>query len=92
MNARDLRLITKGCPKYWGTLPLDIVHVHCPPEICRARNIARGDRFESQSEEEAEIMAEGIAYSAEVDTSLHSPRECADIIMSALFGTSRKEK
>lgn len=75
-----------------GGAPLDIVHVHCPPEICRARNIARGDRYESQSEEQAEIMAEGIVYSAEVDTSLHSPRECADIIMSALFGTSRKEK
>lgn len=31
--------------------PLDIVEIYCPLEICRQRNIARGDRYETQSEE-----------------------------------------
>ena len=40
--------------------PLSIVEVACPLEVCRARNIARGDRYETQSEEQAAIMARGI--------------------------------
>ena len=65
--------------------PLDIVEVFCPLEICRRRNIARGDRYETQSQEQAALMAENIAYSMRVDTSLHSPEECAVQIIDALF-------
>ena len=66
--------------------PLDVVEVFCPLEICRERNIARGDRFETQSEEQAALMAENIRYSMRVDTSVHSPEECADQIVRGLFG------
>lgn len=65
--------------------PLDIVEVFCPLEICRQRNIARGDRYETQSEEQAALMAENIAYTMRVDTSLHTPEECAAQIIDALF-------
>lgn len=65
--------------------PLDIVEVRCPLEICRQRNIERGDRYETQSEEQHEIMAENIKYSVKVDTSRNSPAECADIIVGELF-------
>lgn len=65
--------------------PLDIVEIWCPPEICRQRNIERGDRYETQSEEQYEIMAENINYSLKVDTSQNDPAECADIIMRTLF-------
>ena len=65
--------------------PLDIVEVYCPPEICRQRNIDRGDRYESQSDEQAELMAKDIRYSIRVDTSLLSPEECADKILRELF-------
>lgn len=65
--------------------PLDIVEVYCPLEICRQRNIERGDRYETQSEEQAALMAENIRYSMKVDTSLHSPAECAEQIISVLF-------
>ena len=65
--------------------PLDIVEVFCPPEICRQRNIDRGDRYETQSDEQAELMATGIQYSLRVDTSRFSPAECADAILRALF-------
>lgn len=65
--------------------PLDIVKVYCPLEICRQRNIDRGDRYESQSEEQHALMAENIQYSVTVDTSVHSSAECADIIVNTLF-------
>jgi len=65
--------------------PLDVVEVYCPLEICRERNIARGDRYESQSEEQAALMAKDIRYSMRVDTSVSSPEECADQIIRKLF-------
>ena len=68
-----------------GDNPLDIVEVFCPPEICRQRNLDRGDRYETQSDEQAELMAKDIRYSMRVDTSLLSPEECADKILRELF-------
>ena len=68
--------------------PLDIVDVFCPLDICRQRSIDRGDRYETQSDEQAELMAPGIQYSLRVDTGKLSPEECADAILKALF-TSR---
>lgn len=65
--------------------PLDIVEVCCPLEICRQRNIARGDRYECQSEEQHALMARNIAYSLRVDTDLHSPEVCAQMILDRLF-------
>ena len=65
--------------------PLDVVEVYCPPEICRERNIARGDRYESQSDEQAALMAPDIRYSLRVNTSIHSPEECAEQIIRNLF-------
>ena len=64
--------------------PLDLVEVYCPLEICRKRNLIRGDRYESQSEEQHNLMANHIEYSLRVDTSLHSAAECADIILKGL--------
>ena len=65
--------------------PLDIVEVYCPLDICRERNIARGDRYETQSEEQHELMAQNIMYSLRVDTSVNSPEECAELIVKELF-------
>lgn len=64
--------------------PLDIVEVYCPLDICRKRNMIRGDRYESQSEEQDELMAQNIKYSMRVDTSLYSSTECADMIIKEL--------
>lgn len=64
--------------------PLDIVEVYCPLEICRQRNIMRGDRYETQSQEQHDLMAENIRYSLRVDTSVYSPSECAEIIVKEL--------
>ena len=65
--------------------PLDIVEVYCPLDICRERNIARGDRYEAQSEEQYTLMAENIQYSLSIDTSVNSPEECAEMIVKELF-------
>lgn len=65
--------------------PVDIVEVYCPLEICRQRNIARGDRYETQSQEQHELMAKEILYSTRVDTSMLTPAECAQHIIDMLF-------
>jgi adenylylsulfate kinase/chloramphenicol 3-O phosphotransferase len=65
--------------------PLDVVEVFCPLEVCRQRNIARGDRYETQSEEQAALMAKDIRYSLRVDTAALSPEACADKILRELF-------
>ena len=66
--------------------PMDIVEVYCPLDICRQRNIERGDRYESQSDEQAELMCKDIDYSMRVDTSKLSAEECAEEIIQTLFG------
>ena len=65
--------------------PLDIVEVFCPLDLCRQRNIDRGDREPGQSDEQASLMARDICYSLRVDTSRLSPEECADAILKSLF-------
>lgn len=65
--------------------PLSIVEVACPLDVCRARNIARGDRYETQSEEQAAIMAQGIQYALRVETDKMSPEDCAEAIVRALM-------
>lgn len=65
--------------------PLDIVDVYCPLDICKRRNIERGDRYEMQSEEQSMLMAKNISYSMKVDTGIYSPTECADAIVKELF-------
>lgn len=70
--------------------PLDLIEVYCPLEICRKRNIERGNRYENQSDEQNAIMAENIQYSCRVDTSKHTPDECANIIIQKLFRSTNK--
>ena len=66
--------------------PLEIVEVYCPLDVCKQRNIERGDRYESQSEEQAALMSKDIAYSLRVDTNACSPEECAEQIVRKYFG------
>lgn len=65
--------------------PLSIVEVACPLEICRARNIARGDRYEMQSAEQAALMTPEIDYALTVHTDRCTPEECADVIVRTLL-------
>lgn len=81
-HLQQLLEITSGCP-------LDIVEVFCPLEICRQRNLKRGDRYESQSAEQAAVMAQNIPYSLRVNTAEQSPARCAQQIVHALFTAPR---
>jgi len=69
--------------------PLKMIEVFCPLDICRQRNIARGDREINQSDEQHVIMAENIKYDLSVNTSLYSADRCAEIILSALAADLR---
>ena len=62
--------------------PLSIIKIYCPLEICRQRNLHRNDREEYQSHEQAAVMAQGIIYDLELDTSNLSANQCADIIIN----------
>ncbi len=66
--------------------PIDLIEVYCPLELCRKRNVIRKDRYENQSDEQNELMTKNIKYTLSVNTGLHSSKECADIILKALFG------
>ncbi len=63
--------------------PLFVVDVHCPLEICRQRNLTRGDRHEHQSREQAAIMAKNVRYDLHLDTSILTPAQCAREIVVA---------
>ena len=65
--------------------PLFIVEVSCPLDICRQRNIARGDRGEFQSLEQHRMMAKDVKYSLSLKTHELSPTECANIIIKTFF-------
>lgn len=65
--------------------PLSIVEVACPLDICRQRNLDRGDRYENQSAEQAEIMARDICYAMTVHTDKNTPEECAEAIVRELM-------
>lgn len=61
-------------------VPLIMVHVNCPLEVCRQRNLRRPDRLEYQSHEQAEVMAQNVHYDLRLDTSKQSSAECAELI------------
>ena len=65
--------------------PLHIVEVSCPLDICRERNIVRGDRYENQSAEQAAIMEKNIRYAMTVHTDKNTPEECAAAIVREIM-------
>lgn len=65
--------------------PLYMVHVTCPLELCRQRNLARGDRGEFQSHEQAKYMPANVDYVLELDTSALTSGECAEQIIKTVF-------
>ncbi|MHA7963167.1 chloramphenicol phosphotransferase CPT family protein [Paenibacillus sp. CAU 1782] len=64
--------------------PLYLIEVYCPLEICRQRNIERGNRGEGQSQWQHDIMAQHIPYHFTVNTHLNSSEQCAGLILDSL--------
>ncbi|MGW8821444.1 phosphotransferase-like protein [Paenibacillus lautus] len=69
--------------------PFYMVEVFCPLEICRQRNIERGDRAEDQSDWQNRMMAKDIQYDCTVNTYINSSEECAGSILKCLHGRSK---
>ena len=65
--------------------PLYVIDVSCPLEICRQRNLQRHDRHEFQSHEQAAVMAKDVAYALHLDTSVLTPEQCAQQILTTFF-------
>jgi adenylylsulfate kinase/chloramphenicol 3-O phosphotransferase len=86
---------TPNWPRHYETVkdtfkdsPLVMVEVFCPLELCRQRNLARGDRYETQSEEQWNAWNKNVAYDMKVETHLHTPEECAEQILQKVFGNA----
>ena len=65
-----------------GENPLLTVNVACPLEICRKRNLARGDRGEFQSDEQDTIMDKTVTFDFEVRSDLRESAENAELILA----------
>ena len=61
--------------------PLLTVEVICPLEICRQRNIQRGDRGEFQSAEQDKTLDKSVVLDFSVRTDDNSSDECAKMIL-----------
>ena len=64
--------------------PLYMVEVYCPLEVCRQRNLLRGDRHETQSDEQAAVMAQNVRYDLRLDTHLQTAKACAQTLLHHL--------
>ena len=60
------------------------VGVHCPIEELDRREISRGDRPKGLARWQFDRMHRQVVYDFEVDTSVCSPQECANLIQAAL--------
>lgn len=63
-------------------LPLLLVHVHCPIDELRRREIQRGDREIGQGESQLEDLFPQEQYDLHIDTYRYSISECAKQILS----------
>jgi chloramphenicol 3-O phosphotransferase len=61
-----------------------LVGVHAPVGVLEERERARGDRIAGEAAAQIEVVHSGIEYELTVDTSVQSPEECADAILTAL--------
>jgi chloramphenicol 3-O phosphotransferase len=61
-----------------------LVGVHCSVEVLEHREQARGDRQTGLAKEQAMTIHAGVLYDIEVDTTVSSLEECAQIIRGKL--------
>ena len=57
------------------------VAVRCPIAVLEERERSRGDRRVGMARSQVDRVHVGVPYATEVDTSTHSPEECADAIL-----------
>lgn len=84
MNISGLNEHYKTLKEIFKGYPLKMVKIHCPLEICRQRNIARGDRNENQSLRQEKIAEKNIEYEFSIDSGIHTVKECADLLLAKI--------
>ena len=67
-----------------GDNPLLTVEVVCSLEVCRQRNIKRGDRGELQSAEQDKRVDKNVVLDFAVNTEINSSERCAEAILHKL--------
>jgi chloramphenicol 3-O phosphotransferase len=72
------------CAELFAGLPAYLVGIRCPLEVLEQREKQRKDRTWGQAREQFEAVHAHGVYDLEVDTSLHSPQECAQQIRARL--------
>ena len=65
------------CAALFAPLPAFLVGLRCPLEVLEQRERARKDRTWGQARDQFEVVHAHGVYDLELDTSLHSPEECA---------------
>jgi chloramphenicol 3-O phosphotransferase len=74
----------QDCLTVLDGLDVVFVGVHCPPEELERRERARGDRVPGVAAKQLQSVHQHGLYDFEVDTSVSSPRECAEAVKESL--------
>jgi chloramphenicol 3-O phosphotransferase len=61
-----------------------LVGIVAPLTVLEERERARGNRIAGEARAQVDVIHSGIVYDLTVDTSRHSPEECAHAILEAL--------
>ena len=72
------------CINLFGELQAYLIGVRCPLEVLEQREESRRDRTLGQAKLQYEVVHAHTMYDLEVDTSISSPKECAQQIIERL--------
>ena len=68
-----------------SSYPVRLVHITCPPDLLKSRELARGDRCIGSAEASATYLYPKEGYDLVVDTGTKRPAENALLIFNGLF-------
>ncbi|MBE0699116.1 MAG: chloramphenicol phosphotransferase [Anaerolineaceae bacterium] len=74
----------RDCAVQFADLPVYLIGIRCPLEILEQRECSRKDRTLGQARLQHEIVHHHAIYDLEVDTSLLTPHECAERIITCV--------
>jgi chloramphenicol 3-O phosphotransferase len=72
------------CAALFAPLPVYLIGLRCPLDVLEQREKQRKDRTWGQAREQFDVVHVHVVYDLEVDTSLHSPEECAEQVRDML--------
>jgi len=72
------------CAALFAPLPAYLIGLRCPLDVLEQREKQRKDRTWGQAREQFDVVHVHVVYDLEVDTSLHSPEECAEQVRDML--------